>query len=115
MFLCIPIVYGCPAKLTQEGHDTRVCPRCHNPRVEKFKRKKRFDLCYIPLIPLGTKHLYFCTVCRWESPVDAQFQPQPVGGAGHGGKVSQGNEGGVVPSGRGYDVGYAGAGAKAHA
>ncbi|PWN96845.1 hypothetical protein FA09DRAFT_339781 [Tilletiopsis washingtonensis] len=80
-FFCIPIMFGCPSKIKQEGDGTpHICPRCHNAQVVRAKRSKRFELCWIPLIPLGKKHLFFCSICQWSAPVDGGFQPQVAGG-----------------------------------
>ncbi|WFC94911.1 E2 ubiquitin-conjugating enzyme [Malassezia brasiliensis] len=50
-FFCIPIVFGCPDKTSQEGDGTPyVCPRCHNAQVVEAKSRTWFELCWIPLL-----------------------------------------------------------------
>ncbi|KAF9483838.1 hypothetical protein BDN70DRAFT_798842 [Pholiota conissans] len=87
MFLCIPIVFGCPNKIKPEGQEApRVCPQCHNLSVIRAKRTMWFELFWLPLIPIHWKHIWICTICQWNQEVqkdtkDAQkyvsrsFQP----------------------------------------
>ncbi|KAH8930737.1 hypothetical protein BT69DRAFT_1255246 [Atractiella rhizophila] len=74
----IPIVFGCPTKISQSSSETRVCPRCHNASCVPATSKRRFELCWIPILPLGKKEIWFCGICQWSGPKDAQFQPQQV-------------------------------------
>ncbi|GAA5932525.1 hypothetical protein JCM1841_000238 [Sporobolomyces salmonicolor] len=129
MFLCIPLVFGVNGSLKQEREELCVCPRCKNAAVQPYRRRKWFEVFWIPLIPLGSKHVWFvsrvsqnpvrdgvltftsieqCPVCQWSGPIEGGFQPQHVGG-GPGGAAPD-----TIPAGRGYDVGYStAAGAKA--
>ena len=53
-FFCIPLVFGCPNKVHQEGDGTPyVCPRCHNAQVVEAKSRTWFELCWIPLVSNG--------------------------------------------------------------
>lgn len=50
-FFCLPIIFGCPNKIKQEGDGTPyVCPRCHNAQVVQAKSRTWFELCWIPLV-----------------------------------------------------------------
>jgi len=51
----IPIVFGCPNKINQEG-DGRpyVCPRCNNAQVVEAKSRTWFELCWVPLVRAET-------------------------------------------------------------
>ena len=48
---CIPIVFGCPNKIKQEGDGTPyVCPRCNNAQVVEAKSRMWLELCWIPVV-----------------------------------------------------------------
>ena len=50
-FFCLPIIFGCPTKTSQEGDGKPyVCPRCHNAQVVEAKQRTWFELCWIPLV-----------------------------------------------------------------
>lgn len=56
-FFCIPIVFGCPDKTSQEGDGTPyVCPRCHNAQVVEAKSRTWFEICWIPLVRTKLLH-----------------------------------------------------------
>ncbi|KAL8277736.1 hypothetical protein RQP46_009858 [Phenoliferia psychrophenolica] len=74
MFFCIPLVYGCPTSVVQNGSSTRVCPRCRNASVEPCKTKKTFE------IPLGSKEIWYCNVCQWQAPITGPVQPLTIDG-----------------------------------
>ncbi|GAA5950494.1 hypothetical protein JCM3765_004566 [Sporobolomyces pararoseus] len=97
MFLCIPIICG---PQSRSGEESYYCPRCGNGSAKAYKRKKWFELYWIPIVPLGSKHVYVCPVCRWEHLNDETLQLKQV--TNHSGGPTQGNG----PSGRGYDVAY---------
>ncbi|KIS67721.1 uncharacterized protein UMAG_11133 [Mycosarcoma maydis] len=81
----IPVIFGCPTKIKQEGDGSaRICPRCQNAQVVQAKARTWFELCWIPLIPMKSKHIYFCNICQWQADQDGGFQPQVAGG-GFGG------------------------------
>ncbi|GAA5939025.1 hypothetical protein JCM3775_002652 [Rhodotorula graminis] len=108
MFLCLPIVFGVNTKLKQEGDEVRPCQNCHNRSCVKVKRSKRFELFWVPLIPLGSKHVWMCHICKVSyaadpAEKDAPASAQHAAAAPHGGQPAPG---------RGYDVGYQGQGAK---
>ncbi|PWN93520.1 hypothetical protein FA10DRAFT_264159 [Acaromyces ingoldii] len=82
-FFCIPVIFGCPTKIKQEGNgQPHVCPRCHNAQVVTGKSRTWFELCWIPLIPFKTKHIYICGICQWQAPQDGSYQPPVAGGGG---------------------------------
>ncbi|CAO1626171.1 unnamed protein product [Parajaminaea phylloscopi] len=94
---CIPIIFGCPTKIKQEGDGTAyVCPRCHNAQVITAKSRTWFELCWVPLIPMKSKHIYACGICQWQGDQGGNFTPQPAHGGG--------------PPGGGYGGGYNGGG-----
>ncbi|RSH80575.1 uncharacterized protein EHS24_009157 [Apiotrichum porosum] len=35
-----------------------------------------FELCWIPLIPFSKKHIWLCTVCRWQMKKGDGYDPQ---------------------------------------
>ncbi|PWN37864.1 uncharacterized protein FA14DRAFT_114134, partial [Meira miltonrushii] len=81
---CIPIIFGCPTKIKQEGGgQAHVCPRCHNAQVVTGKSRTWFEVCWIPLIPFKAKHIYICGICQWQAPQDGQYQPQVAGQPGY--------------------------------
>ncbi|PWN48988.1 hypothetical protein IE53DRAFT_388811 [Violaceomyces palustris] len=83
-FFCIPVIFGCKDTIKQEGSgQAHICPRCHNAQVVTAKSKKWFELCWIPLIPMGSKHIFVCGICQWQAPQDGPYQP-PVAQAGGG-------------------------------
>jgi hypothetical protein len=42
-----------------------LCERCHNQGAHQLiRRVRRLSLFFIPLLPLGTRYLDVCTVCR---------------------------------------------------
>ncbi|GAA5869941.1 hypothetical protein JCM16303_001846 [Sporobolomyces ruberrimus] len=88
-----------------EDGDVCICPRCNNASVKGYKRKKWFELYWIPLVPLGSKHMWICSVCRWDHLADETIQLQKIN-AGPGSAPSAGQTGAKVTPGRGYDVGY---------
>ncbi|KAM0748841.1 hypothetical protein T439DRAFT_327344 [Meredithblackwellia eburnea MCA 4105] len=103
----IPLVWGTSSSLSQERSDTRICPKCSNANVEPVKVKKRFELCWVPLVPMGTKELWFCNICQWSTPIGGTFQPAPANGTGSKSRApNQPGPNYVPPPGRGYDVGY---------
>ncbi|PWY98730.1 hypothetical protein BCV70DRAFT_149571, partial [Testicularia cyperi] len=80
----IPVIFGCPTKIKQESGQAHVCPRCHNAQVVPAKAKTWFELCWIPLIPMKSKHIFYCNICQWQAPQDGGYQPPPAqGGFGY--------------------------------
>lgn len=80
----IPVIFGCPTKIKSEGGQAHVCPRCHNAQVVPAKSRTWFEVCWIPLIPLKSKHIFYCNICQWKADQDGQFQPQVAqGGPGY--------------------------------
>ncbi|POY73430.1 hypothetical protein BMF94_3768 [Rhodotorula taiwanensis] len=101
----IPLCFtcGCDHQLSQEGHEAFICPRCHNGTVFPTKDRNCFTFCFVPLVPLGTKHLYRCTTCQWAASADG---PPPPPAAQPGGFYgNQGPPGGAYGGG-GYNPAY---------
>ncbi|EIM90200.1 uncharacterized protein STEHIDRAFT_145330 [Stereum hirsutum FP-91666 SS1] len=81
---CLPILFGCPTKIKPDGDQTpRVCPRCHNVSVIRAKSRTWFELCFIPLIPMTSKHIWVCSICQWSVPLQQGWEPQLPGGGGY--------------------------------
>ncbi|KJA18581.1 hypothetical protein HYPSUDRAFT_45128 [Hypholoma sublateritium FD-334 SS-4] len=75
----LPIVCGCSTKISPEGDQTpRICPRCHNAAVTSTKSKEYFELCFVPLVPMSTQHLWRCAICQWAVPIQPGWEPQLV-------------------------------------
>ncbi|KDQ60644.1 hypothetical protein JAAARDRAFT_31608 [Jaapia argillacea MUCL 33604] len=80
-FFCLPIMFGCPTKVKPEGDQTpRICPRCHNASVFSAKSRMWFELCFVPLIPMTSKHLWMCGICQWNVPIQQGWEPALPGG-----------------------------------
>jgi hypothetical protein len=75
---------GCSTKVKPDGTEqiARMCPRCNNGRpcnclsirsaeraylasVFSAKRTEWFELFWIPLIPMGSKHVWMCNICQF--------------------------------------------------
>ncbi|CAL1704342.1 unnamed protein product [Somion occarium] len=91
-FFCIPILIGCNKKIKPEGDEPpRICPRCHNASVTRAKSRTWFELCFVPLVPLSTKHIWICAICQWNIPIQPGWEPQvPVYGFQPGGQAPWG-------------------------
>ncbi|AYO44620.1 hypothetical protein DNF11_3670 [Malassezia restricta CBS 7877] len=68
---CIPIVFGCPNKIKQEGDGT--------PYVVEAKSRMWLELCWIPVIPCSSQHIWLCGICQWQIPRNGGYQPMPAG------------------------------------
>ncbi|SCV70443.1 BQ2448_1837 [Microbotryum intermedium] len=69
MDICICLQIGCSNRMSQEGDgQSRVCPRCHNAAV--------VQICCVPLVPLGSDHLWHCSICQWQ--IDQSAPPPPL-------------------------------------
>ncbi|KII88708.1 hypothetical protein PLICRDRAFT_141195 [Plicaturopsis crispa FD-325 SS-3] len=104
-FFCLPIVFGCPTKIKPEGDLTpRICPKCHNVSVIPAKSRMWFELCFVPLIPLKATHLWMCTICQWNVPLQPNWEPAIPGAAyqnvplQHHGPPPNGPNGGYQPT-----------------
>ncbi|KAI4525798.1 hypothetical protein K525DRAFT_260624 [Schizophyllum commune Loenen D] len=65
-FFCIPILFGCKTTTSPEGEQQpRICPRCHKAAVISAKQRNWFDVCWVPLFPTSTKHVWMCNICQW--------------------------------------------------
>ncbi|KAF9483837.1 hypothetical protein BDN70DRAFT_242012 [Pholiota conissans] len=76
----VPVIFGCTTKISADGDQTpRICPRCHNAAVSSAKSKEYFELCFVPLIPMSSKHIWRCSICQWSVLNQAgSWEPQPV-------------------------------------
>ncbi|GAA5878622.1 hypothetical protein JCM8547_003847 [Rhodosporidiobolus lusitaniae] len=97
---CIPLCFvcGCDKSLKPEGNgQAHVCPRCNNASVTATKESNCFTFCWVPIVPLGSEHVWYCSICQWTAsqkgpaPPLAQHggfhgaQGMPMGGYGGGG------------------------------
>ncbi|GAA5852501.1 hypothetical protein JCM9279_003476 [Rhodotorula babjevae] len=99
---CIPLicVCGCDKQLSVEGNDAHICPRCNNGTVYATKERNCFSFCCVPILPLGSEHIWHCSTCQWAAsqkgpapPLAGQpggFYGAPQGGYGGGGYAPQG-------------------------
>ncbi|KDR81458.1 hypothetical protein GALMADRAFT_239394 [Galerina marginata CBS 339.88] len=79
LFFCIPLIFGCQTRISHEGDQTpRICPRCHNAAVNSAKSKQFFEFCFVPLVPMSSKHIWMCAICHWSVPRQQGWEPQPV-------------------------------------
>ncbi|CAA7267918.1 unnamed protein product [Cyclocybe aegerita] len=70
---------GCQTKISPEGDQTpRICPRCHNAAVTSAKSKEYFEFCFVPLIPMSSKHIWACSICQWAVPIQQGWEPPLV-------------------------------------
>ncbi|KAI0781056.1 hypothetical protein BD413DRAFT_600507 [Trametes elegans] len=59
-----------------EGDQTpRICPKCHNASTIRVKSRLWFELCFVPLIPMSSEHLWLCTICHWSVPLQQGWEP----------------------------------------
>ncbi|KIY43636.1 hypothetical protein FISHEDRAFT_53172, partial [Fistulina hepatica ATCC 64428] len=64
------LLVGCSTKISPEGDQTpRLCPRCNNVAVISAKKRNWFELFCVPVIPMNSKHIWICTICNWQVPV----------------------------------------------
>jgi hypothetical protein len=58
------LIFGISARDHVLATVSYVCERCgYQGAHHVIKRVRRFSIFFIPLIPLGTRHLDLCTVC----------------------------------------------------
>ncbi|KAF8332398.1 uncharacterized protein EI90DRAFT_855327 [Cantharellus anzutake] len=74
-FICIPLVFGCPTKISQtdDGTNARVVS------VISAKSRTWFEFCFVPLIPMSSHHIWFCGICSWEARQGQGFEPMLPG------------------------------------
>ncbi|EPQ58401.1 hypothetical protein GLOTRDRAFT_110180 [Gloeophyllum trabeum ATCC 11539] len=111
-FFCLPIMFGCPTKIKPEGDQTpRICPRCHNASVFAAKSRMWFELCFVPLIPMSSKHIWMCSICQWNVPKQPSWEPAAIGGGQYHHSGPAPPQGWAGPPGGnfapGYNPGYA--------
>ncbi|KAJ3851539.1 hypothetical protein EV368DRAFT_42924, partial [Lentinula lateritia] len=73
-------IVGCPTKVKPDGHEqtAHLCPRCNNASVFSAKSRTWFELFFIPLIPMNTKHIWMCSICRWVAPMGPDQWEPPI-------------------------------------
>ncbi|KAJ3726353.1 hypothetical protein DFJ43DRAFT_1087804 [Lentinula guzmanii] len=71
MFFFLPLIFGCPTKVKPDGNEqtAHFCPRCNNASVYSAKSRTWFEFFFVPLIPMKTKHIWMCGICRWTAPL----------------------------------------------
>ncbi|KAH9854111.1 hypothetical protein C2E23DRAFT_819634 [Lenzites betulinus] len=111
MFFFLPCIFGCPTRLKPEGDQTpRICPRCSNVSTIRVKSRLWFELCFVPLIPMSSEHLWLCTICQWSVPLQQGWEPALPGYGFQPGAQAQlqAPHYGLPPNAaqRGYDPGY---------
>ncbi|OAX40040.1 hypothetical protein K503DRAFT_715301 [Rhizopogon vinicolor AM-OR11-026] len=77
-FFCLPIIVGCPTKVKPDGdQEARICPRCHNAAMFSAKSRTWFEFCFVPLIPMNSKHVWMCGICQLQVNMQpGQWEPQ---------------------------------------
>ncbi|KAJ4488462.1 hypothetical protein J3R30DRAFT_3435953 [Lentinula aciculospora] len=106
MFFFLPLVCGFPTKVKPDGTEqtAHLCPRCNNASVFSAKSRTWFEFFFIPLIPMATKHIWMCGICRWTSPLGpGKWEPpiayqNPHQSLGQGYITSNGFQPGYQPS-----------------
>ncbi|GAA6053125.1 hypothetical protein JCM3770_002865 [Rhodotorula araucariae] len=73
----IPFIFvcGCDKQLSQEGTQAHVCPRCNNGTVYATKEQNCFTFCCVPVLPIGSDHVWYCSTCQWTA---SQKGPAPL-------------------------------------
>ncbi|KIM57610.1 hypothetical protein SCLCIDRAFT_16923 [Scleroderma citrinum Foug A] len=67
---------GCPTKIRPEGDQApRVCPRCNNAAMFAAKSRTWFEFCFVPLIPMRTKHIWMCGICQLQTQMQPGWEP----------------------------------------
>ncbi|KAG2075967.1 hypothetical protein BDR04DRAFT_1125988 [Suillus decipiens] len=75
--ILIPLTVGCPTKVKPVGNDAaRICPRCHNAAMFSAKSRTWFELCFVPLIPMNSKHIWMCGICQLQVNMQPGWEPQ---------------------------------------
>ncbi|EGN96071.1 hypothetical protein SERLA73DRAFT_185591 [Serpula lacrymans var. lacrymans S7.3] len=103
-FFCLPIMIGCPTKIKPDGDQSpRICPRCHNGAMFAAKSRTWFEFCFVPLIPMKSRHVWMCGICQLQVAMQPGWEP-PVAHPGyqHPGQTV----GGPAPNGYGYQPTY---------
>ncbi|PAV23573.1 cytochrome c heme-binding site [Pyrrhoderma noxium] len=111
LFFCLPVIFGCQTKIKPEGdpNDVRICPRCNNASVIQAKSREWFELCWVPLIPMNSKHIWICGICQWQVPIQQGWEPMRPGAGfapGWQHQAQQGWHGGPAPQVSGYGQPY---------
>ncbi|KAH8824836.1 hypothetical protein DL96DRAFT_1611018 [Flagelloscypha sp. PMI_526] len=85
-FFFLPFIFGCKDTISPEGEQQpRFCPRCNNASVGRAKKRQWLELCFVPVVPMSTKHVWFCSICQWRVPSNQQWEPTIANTAFYGG------------------------------
>ncbi|KAJ8592796.1 hypothetical protein M405DRAFT_732517, partial [Rhizopogon salebrosus TDB-379] len=103
----IPFAVGCPTKVKPEGsQEARICPRCHNAAMFSAKSRTWFEFCFVPLIPMNSKHIWMCGICQVQVNMQPGWEPQ-LAQPGYQHPQLQGQYGqNVFTQNAGYSPGY---------
>ncbi|KAH7929776.1 hypothetical protein BV22DRAFT_1029170 [Leucogyrophana mollusca] len=101
---------GCPTKIKPDGDQgARICPRCHNAAMFAAKSRTWFELCFVPLVPMNSKHVWMCSICQVQIDMQPGWEP-PMAHPGyqHPGQQSfpMGSPGPAPNVGHGYQPSY---------
>ncbi|TIA86650.1 hypothetical protein E3P99_03619 [Wallemia hederae] len=79
-FIPLCFTFGCPVKLKPDGQQPSqplLCPHCNNGALAPFKSRRWFEFCFLPIIPFGSDHIWFCNICsKLSSPVRRRYLTQ---------------------------------------
>lgn len=43
------------------------------------KSRQWFEFCFVPLVPMSSKHVWMCSICQWQVPIQQGYvQPTSV-------------------------------------
>ncbi|TIB14628.1 hypothetical protein E3P92_01413 [Wallemia ichthyophaga] len=65
-FIPLCFSFSCPVKLKPDGQQPTqplLCPHCNNGALVPFKSRRWFEFCFLPIIPFGSDHIWFCNIC----------------------------------------------------
>ncbi|GAA5967427.1 hypothetical protein JCM21900_001263 [Sporobolomyces salmonicolor] len=97
---------GCSKQYSQEGSQAHVCPRCNNGSVYATKERNCLEICCVPLVPLGSSHLYMCSICQWQASQSGPAPPLAQQGGGYYGQPQGYGGGGVGQYPQQQQMGY---------
>ncbi len=64
------IIFGASEKKTAHGEVRRYCPVCgRETQHTREDRTNRLTVYFVPVLPLGTKHVLRCNLCGHEEAV----------------------------------------------
>ncbi|EOR00366.1 hypothetical protein E3P81_01498 [Wallemia ichthyophaga] len=79
-FIPLCFSFSCPVKLKPDGQQPTqplLCPHCNNGALVPFKSRRWFEFCFLPIIPFGSDHIWFCNICSWQADRNS-FTPIPA-------------------------------------